>query len=85
MEITIIILVHIIFYMYLCSVIRKQTMFNLNSKHMEEKEIKDLISRKEKEIRQLLELKEWLADEHLEKQIDIRLEDLSKLYKKLKH
>lgn len=51
---------------------------------MDKEEIEQLIARKEKEIKQLLELRELLNSEHIEKQIDMRLEDLSKLYKEVK-
>ena len=44
----------------------------------------DLIKRKEKEIKDLQRLAELIGDKHIEKQIDIRLEDLGKLYKKRK-
>lgn len=51
---------------------------------MDKEEIEQLIARKEKEIKQLLELKGLLKSEHIERQIDMRLEDLSKLYKEVK-
>lgn len=51
---------------------------------MEKEEIEKLITRKETELKQLMELKDLFTSKHLEKQIDIRLEDLSKLYKELK-
>lgn len=51
---------------------------------MDEEEIERLIARKKKEIKQLLELKELLKSEHIERQIDMRLDDLSKLYKEVK-
>lgn len=44
-------------------------------------ELEKEIKRKETEIKDLLRLKD-LVGEDLEKQIDMRLEDLSKLYKK---
>ena len=68
--------------MYLCSVIKKQ--LTLKSKPMDKEEIEQLIARKEKEIKQLLELKELLKSEHIERQIDMRLDDLSKLYKEVR-
>ena len=68
--------------MYLCSVIKKQ--LTLKSKQMDKEEIEQLIARKEKEIKQLLELKELLKSEHIERQIDMRLDDLSKLYKEVR-
>ena len=51
---------------------------------MDKEEIEQLIARKEKEIKQLLELKELLKSEYIERQIDMRLDDLSKLYKEVK-
>lgn len=51
---------------------------------MDKEEIERLIARKKKEIKQLLELKELLKSEHIERQIDMRLDDLSKLYKEVK-
>lgn len=51
---------------------------------MDTEEIERIIARKEKEIKQLLELQSLLSSEHLEEQIDMRLEDLSKLYKELR-
>lgn len=68
--------------MYLCSVIKKQ--LTLKSKQMDKEEIEQLIARKEKEIKQLLELKDLLKSEHIERQIDMRLDDLSKLYKEVR-
>ena len=68
--------------MYLCSVIKKQ--LTLKSKPMDKEEIEQLIARKEKEIKQLLELKDLLKSEHIERQIDMRLDDLSKLYKEVR-
>ena len=68
--------------MYLCSVIKKQ--LTLKSKQMDKEEIEQLIARKEKEIKQLLELKDLLKSEHIEIQIDMRLDDLSKLYKEVR-
>ena len=51
---------------------------------MDKEEIERLIARKKKEIKQLLELKELLKSEHIERYIDMRLDDLSKLYKEVK-
>ena len=51
---------------------------------MDKEEIERLIARKKKEIKQLLELKELLKSDHIERQIDMRLDDLSKLYKEVK-
>ncbi len=51
---------------------------------MNKEEIQKLITRKETEIKQLMELQELVSSKHLEKQIDIRLDDLSKLHKELK-
>ena len=51
---------------------------------MDKEEIEQLIARKEKEIKQLLELKELLKSEHIERQIDMRFDDLSKLYKEVR-
>ena len=68
--------------MYLCSVIKKQ--LTLKSKPMDIEEIEQLIARKEKEIKQLLELKDLLKSEHIKRQIDMRLDDLSKLYKEVR-
>lgn len=47
-------------------------------------DLENLIKRKEKEIKDLQELAELIGGKHVEKQIDIRLEDLGKLYKKRK-
>lgn len=63
----------------------ESNMFNpLNFTKMEEKEIKELIAKKELEINQLRELKPVIGEEQVKQQIDIRLEDLSKLFKLLK-
>ena len=51
---------------------------------MNKEEIQKLITRKETEIKQLMELQKLVSSKHLEKQIDIRLDDLSKLLKELK-
>ena len=51
---------------------------------MDKEEIEQLIARKEKEIKQLLELKDLLKSEHIKRQIDMRLDDHSKLYKEVK-
>lgn len=51
---------------------------------MEKEDIENLISRYEREINQIKEFSTFLGEEHIEKQIDIRLEALSKLYKKRK-
>ena len=51
---------------------------------MDKEEIEQLIARKKKKIKQLLELKELLKSEHIERQIGMRLDDLSKLYKEVK-
>lgn len=51
---------------------------------MKQEELKKLIERKVQEIKDLQKLADVVGDAHLEKQIDIRLDDLSKLYKKLK-
>ncbi|WP_159103166.1 hypothetical protein [Hoylesella saccharolytica] len=48
---------------------------------MEKETLEKLIERKEQEIKDLQELAELVGKEHLEKQIDLRLEDLLKLYK----
>lgn len=48
---------------------------------MEEKEVENQIKRKEREIRDLLRLQKIIGEKELERQIDLRLEDLSKLYK----
>ena len=50
---------------------------------MDKNEIRKLITKKEQEIRQLMELSEWIGKKHVEQQIDLRLEDLHKLYKEL--
>lgn len=49
-----------------------------------ENDLENLIRRKEKEIKDLMKFKSWLDDEQLNKQIDLRLEDLAKLYKQRK-
>ena len=43
---------------------------------MNEEMLERLISQKEKEIRDLQKFAKWLGNEHIEKQIDLRLEDL---------
>lgn len=68
--------------MYLCSVIKKQ--LTLKSKPMDKEEIEQLIARKEKRLSSFLELKDLLKSEHIERQIDMRLDDLSKLYKEVR-
>lgn len=51
---------------------------------MNEEMLERLISQKEKEIRDLQKFAKWLGNEHIEKQIDFRLEDLKKLYEQRK-
>ena len=51
---------------------------------MENEELKKLIERKEQEIKDLMKLKKFLSDEHLNEQIDLRLKDLTTLYKQRK-
>ena len=51
---------------------------------MYEEMLERLISQKEKEIRDLQKFAKWLGNEHIEKQIDLRLEDLKKLYEQRK-
>lgn len=68
--------------MYLCSVIKKQ--LTLKSKQMDKEVIEQLIARKEKRLSSFLELKDLLKSEHIERQIDMRLDDLSKLYKEVR-
>ncbi len=51
---------------------------------MTDKELDDLIGRKEQEIRDLLNLQRLISKRHLEKEIDLRLTDLHKLYEKRK-
>ena len=46
---------------------------------MNKDELEQEIKRKEEEIKAILELKDLVPD--VERQIDLRLEDLSKLYK----
>ena len=48
---------------------------------MEKEDLENLIRRKEKEIKDLMNFKSWLGNKQLDKQIDLRLEDLAKLYK----
>ena len=62
----------------------RNNIINIKIKAMDKEEIERLIARKKKEIKQLLELKELLKSEHIERQIDMRLDDLSKLYKEVK-
>ena len=50
---------------------------------MTQKELEQEIKRKEDEIKALLELKDLVF--YYERQIDLRLEDLSKLYKQRKN
>ena len=51
---------------------------------MDKEMLERLISQKEKEIRDLQKFAKMLGKEHIEKQIDLRLEDLKKLYEKRK-
>lgn len=51
---------------------------------MDKEEIEQLIARKEKRLSSFLELKDLLKSEHIERQIDMRLDDLSKLYKEVR-
>jgi hypothetical protein len=51
---------------------------------MENEKLKKLIERKEQEIKDLMKLKKFLSDEHLNEQIDLRLKDLTTLYKQRK-
>ena len=51
---------------------------------MDKEMLERLISQKEKEIRDLQNFAKMLGKEHIEKQIDLRLEDLKKLYEKRK-
>lgn len=44
----------------------------------------EMISRLEQELKQLLQVKHLLTEEHFEKQIDLRLDKLSELYKRTK-
>lgn len=51
---------------------------------MTEQEIEKEIQRKEQEIRDLMRFENFIGKENLQKQIDLRLDDLSKLYKRRK-
>lgn len=63
----------------------ESNMFNpLTLKRMDEEEIKKLIARRELEIRQIQELSPLIGEKETERQIDIRLDFLSDLYKMLK-
>lgn len=50
---------------------------------MDKEDIKELIARKERQIKDLQRLKALMSDKHFEKQIDILLGDLSRLYKEI--
>lgn len=56
-------------------------MFNPKTKPMTDEE---MISRLESELKQIVQLKNLVTDEHFEKQVNIRLDKLAELYKKLK-
>lgn len=56
-------------------------MFNPKVKPMTDEE---MISRLESELKQIVQLKNLVTEEHFEKQVDIRLDKLAELYKKLK-